>query len=192
MTAWATNHRTIWYIGVSACVCVCVCVCVCQRETDYLCVLHSQSAEGRHARCMKTSAGELIQNFLLVLLQWHRSDVSPTAHICRPFERNKALTAPPPHKRRGEERRGGEQRRTERRSFGWVWTCALCSGSARMGCTVSFICCEEDFLQMPVYQHEEEEEKKKKKVRRRSREWGVSMFMFIYTYDLWPKWLRSR
>ncbi|KAM9850790.1 tensin-1 [Aulostomus maculatus] len=29
-----------------------------------------------------------------------------------------------------------------------------------MGCTVSFICCEEDFLQMPVYQHEEEEKKK--------------------------------
>lgn len=36
------------------------------------------------------------------------------------------------------------------------------SGSARMGCTVSFICCEDDFLQMPGYQHEEEEEKKKK------------------------------
>ncbi|KAM7380856.1 hypothetical protein PAMP_004127 [Pampus punctatissimus] len=29
-----------------------------------------------------------------------------------------------------------------------------------MGCTVSFICCEEDFLQMPVYQHEEEKKKK--------------------------------
>ncbi|XP_029315401.1 tensin-1 isoform X4 [Cottoperca gobio] len=29
-----------------------------------------------------------------------------------------------------------------------------------MGCTVSFICCEEDFLQMPVHQHEEEEKKK--------------------------------
>ncbi|XP_030613814.1 tensin-1 isoform X2 [Archocentrus centrarchus] len=28
-----------------------------------------------------------------------------------------------------------------------------------MGCTVSFICCEEDFLQMPVYQHEEEKKK---------------------------------
>uniref|UniRef100_A0AAQ5X6X1 Tensin 1b n=1 Tax=Amphiprion ocellaris TaxID=80972 RepID=A0AAQ5X6X1_AMPOC len=28
-----------------------------------------------------------------------------------------------------------------------------------MGCTVSFICCEEDFLQMPVYQHEEETKK---------------------------------
>ncbi|XP_077435243.1 tensin 1b isoform X9 [Vanacampus margaritifer] len=36
-----------------------------------------------------------------------------------------------------------------------------------MGCTVSFLCCEEDFLPMPVEQHdeeeEEEEEKKKKK-----------------------------
>ncbi|XP_053733576.1 tensin-1 isoform X4 [Synchiropus splendidus] len=30
-----------------------------------------------------------------------------------------------------------------------------------MGCTVSFICCEEDFLQMPGYHHEEEEEKKR-------------------------------
>ncbi|XP_054642446.1 tensin-1 isoform X3 [Dunckerocampus dactyliophorus] len=30
-----------------------------------------------------------------------------------------------------------------------------------MGCTVSFICCEEDYLQMPVCQHEEEEKKKK-------------------------------
>lgn len=41
------------------------------------------------------------------------------------------------------------------------------SGFARMGCTVSFICCEEDFLQMPVYQHEEEKKKKEslKKVR---------------------------
>lgn len=29
-----------------------------------------------------------------------------------------------------------------------------------MGCTVSFICCEEDFLQMPAYQHEVEEKKK--------------------------------
>ncbi|XP_063744524.1 tensin-1 isoform X5 [Eleginops maclovinus] len=28
-----------------------------------------------------------------------------------------------------------------------------------MGCTVSFICCEEDFLLMPVQQHEEEKEK---------------------------------
>ncbi|XP_037832234.1 tensin-1 [Kryptolebias marmoratus] len=28
-----------------------------------------------------------------------------------------------------------------------------------MGCTVSFICCEEDFLQMPVYQHEDEKKK---------------------------------
>ncbi|XP_026232946.1 tensin-1 isoform X5 [Anabas testudineus] len=28
-----------------------------------------------------------------------------------------------------------------------------------MGCTVSFICCEEDFLQMPVYQHVEEKKK---------------------------------
>ncbi|XP_037343540.2 tensin-1 isoform X2 [Pungitius pungitius] len=28
---------------------------------------------------------------------------------------------------------------------------------ARMGCTVSFICCEEDFLQMPGFQHEEKE-----------------------------------
>ncbi|XP_068561223.1 tensin-1 isoform X4 [Cebidichthys violaceus] len=31
-----------------------------------------------------------------------------------------------------------------------------------MGCTVSFICCEEDFLQMPVCQYEEEKKKKKK------------------------------
>lgn len=38
---------------------------------------------------------------------------------------------------------------------------------ARMGCTVSFICCEEDFLQMPAHQHEVEEKKKEslKKVR---------------------------
>ncbi|KAM4559273.1 tensin-1 isoform 10-T10 [Odontesthes bonariensis] len=28
-----------------------------------------------------------------------------------------------------------------------------------MGCTVSFICCEDDFLQMPVYQHEDEKKK---------------------------------
>ncbi|XP_054881587.1 tensin-1-like isoform X1 [Poeciliopsis prolifica] len=28
-----------------------------------------------------------------------------------------------------------------------------------MGCTVSFICCEDDFLQMPLYQHEDEEKK---------------------------------
>ncbi|XP_039673408.1 tensin-1 isoform X4 [Perca fluviatilis] len=28
-----------------------------------------------------------------------------------------------------------------------------------MGCTVSFICCEEDFLQMPVHHHEEEKKK---------------------------------
>ncbi|XP_047226705.1 tensin-1 isoform X6 [Girardinichthys multiradiatus] len=28
-----------------------------------------------------------------------------------------------------------------------------------MGCTVSFICCEEDFLQMPLYQHEDEKKK---------------------------------
>lgn len=33
------------------------------------------------------------------------------------------------------------------------------SGFARMGCTVSFICCEEDFLQMPVYHHEDEKKK---------------------------------
>ncbi|XP_075959013.1 tensin-1 [Anarhichas minor] len=32
-----------------------------------------------------------------------------------------------------------------------------------MGCTVSFICCEEDFLQMPLCQYEEEKKKKKKK-----------------------------
>lgn len=31
-------------------------------------------------------------------------------------------------------------------------------GLARMGCTVSFVCCEEDFLQM--YQHEFEEKAK--------------------------------
>ncbi|XP_061648457.1 tensin-1 isoform X23 [Phyllopteryx taeniolatus] len=35
--------------------------------------------------------------------------------------------------------------------------------SARMGCIVSFICCEEDFLPMPIYQHAEEEDKKKRK-----------------------------
>ncbi|XP_021163404.2 tensin-1 isoform X4 [Fundulus heteroclitus] len=34
-----------------------------------------------------------------------------------------------------------------------LWNCA------RMGCTVSFICCEEDFLQMPLYRHEDEEKK---------------------------------
>ncbi|KAL7385692.1 hypothetical protein ABVT39_026616 [Epinephelus coioides] len=32
-----------------------------------------------------------------------------------------------------------------------------------MGCTVSFICCEEDFLQMPAYQHEEEKKKESPK-----------------------------
>ncbi|XP_031730863.1 tensin-1 isoform X4 [Anarrhichthys ocellatus] len=32
-----------------------------------------------------------------------------------------------------------------------------------MGCTVSFICCEEDFLQMPLCQYEEEKKKEKKK-----------------------------
>ncbi|XP_074514430.1 tensin-1 isoform X4 [Sebastes fasciatus] len=35
-----------------------------------------------------------------------------------------------------------------------------------MGCTVSFICCEEDFLQMPVHQHEEEKKKKKESLRK--------------------------
>ncbi|XP_057708331.1 tensin-1 isoform X3 [Corythoichthys intestinalis] len=35
-----------------------------------------------------------------------------------------------------------------------------------MGCTVSFICCEEDFLPMHVHQHEEEEEEDKKKKRK--------------------------
>ena len=35
-----------------------------------------------------------------------------------------------------------------------------------MGCTVSFICCEEDFLQMPLYQHEEEEKKKKESLKK--------------------------
>lgn len=35
-------------------------------------------------------------------------------------------------------------------------------GSARMGCTVSFICCEDDFLQMPAHQHEVEEKKKER------------------------------
>ncbi|XP_027133167.1 tensin-1 isoform X2 [Larimichthys crocea] len=35
-----------------------------------------------------------------------------------------------------------------------------------MGCTVSFICCEEDFLQMPVYQHEEEEKTKKESLKK--------------------------
>ncbi|XP_061697434.1 tensin-1 isoform X14 [Syngnathoides biaculeatus] len=35
-----------------------------------------------------------------------------------------------------------------------------------MGCTVSFICCEEDFLPMPIQQHEEEEEDKKKRKRK--------------------------
>ncbi|XP_051259661.1 tensin-1 isoform X9 [Dicentrarchus labrax] len=35
-----------------------------------------------------------------------------------------------------------------------------------MGCTVSFICCEEDFLQMPVYQHEEEEKTQKESLKK--------------------------
>lgn len=40
-------------------------------------------------------------------------------------------------------------------------------GLARMGCTVSFICCEEDFLQM--YQHEGEETAKAKLTKVRMR-----------------------
>ncbi|KAL6101295.1 tns1 [Pungitius sinensis] len=35
---------------------------------------------------------------------------------------------------------------------------------ARMGCTVSFICCEEDFLQMPGFQHEEKEKNEEPKL----------------------------
>ncbi|XP_035532423.1 tensin-1 isoform X3 [Morone saxatilis] len=35
-----------------------------------------------------------------------------------------------------------------------------------MGCTVSFICCEEDFLQMPVYQHEEEQKTQKESLKK--------------------------
>lgn len=51
------------------------------------------------------------------------------------------------------------------------------SGSARMGCTVSFICCEEDFLQMPVSQHDEE--KKKESLNKVSEDWPSKRVVLV-------------
>ncbi|KAA8588380.1 hypothetical protein FQN60_001574, partial [Etheostoma spectabile] len=49
-----------------------------------------------------------------------------------------------------------------------------CPRALWMGCTVSFICCEDDFPQMPVHQHDEEKKKKeslkkKKKKKKKKR-----------------------
>lgn len=67
-----------------------------------------------------------------------------------------------------------EEERARRELFGWVWsgTYAPWPGLARMGCTVSFICCEEDFLQM--YQHEVEEKTKGNLTKVRSCGWRRS------------------
>lgn len=66
----------------------------------------------------------------------------------------------------------------------WVWTSVRPTGwiSGRMGCTVSFICCEEDFLQMPVFHHEEEEEEETKEKKERVKKVRtVSTVTSVYT-----------
>ncbi|KAK5617800.1 hypothetical protein CRENBAI_026565 [Crenichthys baileyi] len=55
----------------------------------------------------------------------------------------------------------------------------VCCGCARMGCTVSFICCEEDFLQMPLYQHEDEKKKEPVSYVKAEEHGGTELFFYL-------------
>lgn len=97
--------------------------------------------------------------------QTAHSDAAQTAPIHDAFKRNEAVISAPTAA--AWENKGTECWESLN-GFGRVR-----SGFARMGCSVSFICCEEDFLQMPVYHHGEEKKKgSPKKVRRSCQKGG--------------------
>lgn len=85
--------------------------------------------------------------------QTAHSDAAQTAPIHDAFKRNEAVISAPTAAAVAWENKGTECWESLN-GFGRVR-----SGFARMGCSVSFICCEEDFLQMPVYHHGEEKKK---------------------------------
>lgn len=99
--------------------------------------------------------------------QTAHSDAAQTAPIHDAFKRNEAVISAPTAAAVAWENKGTECWESLN-GFGRVR-----SGFARMGCSVSFICCEEDFLQMPVYHHGEEKKKgSPKKVRRSCQKGG--------------------